>query len=259
MGRLFGPLVVLALAVSAVGCSVLGEEEKLGDGARCANNEECGSGVCTTDELCAPSSCDCGGDTCQSGGERSGDCADGRVCVTSTSLVEDFGMFFSMENDNDGYCQLPCGAGCPEHHLCSSDFCVPERGWADPVPTVTWSGATTGMLTGKDAIQMVPLERGQPVTLQATATSATNSEINSFAWNLVDESGVPVASMGETVELMIAPEGSFHRAELTVTDAKMRSSMLQVIFEGCTGSGEQCGYEGRGCCNDCDRATNVCN
>jgi len=168
-------------------------------------------------------------------------------------------MFFSMDNDNDGYCQLPCGDGCPEHHLCSADFCVPEHGWADPVPTVTWSGAASGMLSGKDAIQMVPLERGKSVSLEATASSATNAAISSFAWNLVDESGQPMASTGDSVELSIAPEGSFHRAELTVTDAKKRSSMLQVIFEGCSGTGEPCGYEGSGCCSDCDRATNVCN
>jgi len=34
---------------------------------------------------------------------------------------------------------------------------------------------------------------------------------------------------------------------------------MYVIFNGCSGVGEQCGYQGSGCCTSCDTATNVCN
>ena len=75
----------------------------------------------------------------------------------------------------------------------------------------------------------------------------------------MDESGTQTPSTGETVDVTIAPGGSFSRAELTVTDAKMRGGVLYVIFEACSGAGEECGYQGSGCCsNSCDDASNSC-
>jgi hypothetical protein len=60
------------------------------------------------------------------------------------------------------------------------------------------------------------------------------------------------------VAVTIPEGGSFTRAELTVTDAKMRAGLLYVVFEACSGTGGQCGYQGSGCCNGCDDASNLC-
>lgn len=253
-------LWALVLSSLSLGCSVLPQEdEKIADGAHCTESAQCKSGNCTRDELCSATHCDCPGDSCSANGEHSQDCESAALCVLSTNLVEDVGQFFSGDSDNDGYCQLPCTAGCPEHFTCSGQFCAPIVGWADPVPSASWSGAAEGTVTGKSAEMKVPLERGKLVTVTASATSPTGSKISSFAWNLVDETGVPTPSTGETVDVTIAPGGSFRRAELTVTDAKMRGGVLYVIFEACSGAGEECGYQGSGCCsNSCDDASNAC-
>jgi hypothetical protein len=250
---------VLALAAMSAGCSVLPhEDEKVADGLHCTEAAQCKSGFCTRDELCAASSCDCPGDSCNANGEHSGDCDNAALCVASTNVVEDIGQFFSGDRDNDGYCQLPCDAGCPEHFACGGDFCVPIVGWADPVPSARWSGAAEGALTGKGAEQTVPLERGKGVTLTASATSPSDASIASFAWTIVNESGLRTPSNGETVDVTIEPSGSFSRAELTVTDAKMRAGLLYVIFQGCSGAGDECGFQGSGCCNGCNDANNLC-
>jgi hypothetical protein len=180
------------------------------------------------------------------------------LCVLSTNVVEDIGQFFSGDRDNDGYCQLPCSAGCPEHFACGGEFCAPIPGWADPVPSASWSGAAEGTVTGAGAEMKVPLERDKPVTLTASATSPADAKISTFGWNLVDESGTQTTSTGETVDVTIAPGGSYRRAELTVTDAKMRAGLLYVIFEACSGAGEECGFQGSGCCSSCDDASNSC-
>jgi hypothetical protein len=248
--------VVLAWTM---GCGIVPEEEsKLADGARCDEAKQCQSGVCTRDALCAPSVCDCPGDSCPAQGAHSADCGSEWVCVASTNLIEGVGEFFGAGNDNDGYCQLPCSAGCLDHYLCSGDFCVPEVGWADPVPSVTWSGAAEGALTGKGAETTVEIEREKAVALSASASSPSGSKIESFSWNLVDDSGIPTMSSGAMVDLTIDAEHTFRRAELTVSDAKMSASLLYVIFQACSGNGEPCGFEGSGCCKACDTATNLC-
>jgi hypothetical protein len=247
------------LSSVCLGCSILPhEDEKVADGEHCTDGKQCKSGNCTRDELCAATACDCPGDSCAANGEHSGDCEAAALCVTSTNVVEDIGQFFSGEQDNDGYCELPCDAGCPEHFACGGQFCVSILGWADPVPSATWSGAAIGSVSGQGAQMNVPLERGKLVTLTASATSPANASISSFAWSLVNESGSQTPSTGESVDVTIPPGGSFTRAELTVTDAKMRAGLLYVIFEACSGAGEQCGYQGSGCCNGCDDASNLC-
>jgi hypothetical protein len=168
-------------------------------------------------------------------------------------------MFFSGDQDNDGYCQLPCSAGCPDHYACGGQFCEPILGWTDPVPSVTWSGAAEGTLSGKDGSMTVNIEHAKTVSLVASATSPVDSAIKSFDWTLVNgDSGERLMSSGENVDLMIDPGGSYRRAELTVTDAKLRASTMSVVFQSCSGAGEECGYQGSGCCNSCDSATNLC-
>jgi hypothetical protein len=252
-------VLVLVLAAWCAGCGILPEEPtKLADRAHCEKADQCKSGYCSSDGLCAPSSCDCSGDTCPANGQHSSDCASNELCVLSTSIVEDIGQFFSGDKDNDGYCELPCTQTCPEHFSCGGEFCTPILGWADPVPSVTWSGGAEGMLTGKGAEQMVPLEHGKPVILTASAESPQGTKLKPFAWTVVNDSGERAESTGESVDLTIDPGGSFRRAELTVSDEKSRSSILYVIFNACSGTGEECGYQGSGCCTSCDDATNLC-
>jgi len=252
-------LWALVLSSVCLSCSALPhEDEKVADGAHCTESAQCKSGNCTRDELCSATPCDCPGDSCSASGEHSGDCESAALCVLSTNLVEDFGQFFSGDSDNDGYCQLPCEAGCPEHFACGGQFCTPIVGWADPIPSASWSGAAEGTVTGAGAEMKVPLERGKLVTLTASASSPVGAKIGPFAWNLVTESGTSTPSTGKTVDVTIEPGGSFSRAELTVTDEKMRGAVLYVIFEACSGAGEQCGYQGSGCCSSCDDASNLC-
>jgi hypothetical protein len=253
-------LFALVLGSLSVGCSVLpAEDQKLDDGSRCQQAKECRSGYCSADELCAPSSCDCAGDSCRADGEPSSDCGSQWVCVPSTSIVEDVGMFFSGDKDNDGYCQLPCSAGCPEHFACGGSFCEPVIGWANPVPSVAWSGAAEGMLGGTDASMTVNIEHAKTVSLVASATSPTDTPIKSFDWTLVNgDSGERLTSTGDSLDLMIDPGGSYRRAELTVTDTKLRAGTTYIIFQSCSGRGEQCGYQGSGCCTSCDDATSLC-
>jgi hypothetical protein len=255
------PLLALLLASLSASCAVLPkEDEPLEDGSHCQDGKACRSGTCTIDELCAPSSCNCTGDACNANGEASSDCDSKWVCVASTSIVEDIGMFFSGDHDNDGYCQLPCSAGCPEHYACGGQFCEPILGWTDPVPNIAWSGAAEGTLSGKDASTTVNIERAKTVSLVASAKSPVDSAIKSFDWTLVNgDSGERIMSSGDSVDLMIDPGGSYRRAELTVTDTKLRASTMYVVFQSCGSLGEQCGYQGSGCCNSCDSATNLCN
>jgi hypothetical protein len=258
MRRTFWPVWALALSLCASCLGLHEEETKLADGTRCADGKQCKSGVCTRDELCAPSLCDCPGDSCSANGDHSKDCESQSLCVVSTNIVEDVGQFFSGEKDNDGYCQIPCSAGCPEHFSCAGQFCVTETGWADPVPSASWSGAVEGSVTGKSAEMKVPLEHGKVVSLKGSATSPTDTKIDSYSWTVVNDSGERTPTTGDSVDVTIDPGSSFRRAELTVTDAKMRGGVLYVIFEACGGAGEECGYEGSGCCGGCDTASNLC-
>jgi hypothetical protein len=250
----------LGVALVGSGCGLVpAEDTKRADGERCSTNDECRSGTCTTNELCAHNSCDCPGDSCPANGAHSADCGSKWVCLTSTSIVEDVGQFFSGDTDNDGYCELPCSEGCPEHYFCGGQYCVPDQGWVSPVPTISWSGAQEGMETGKGASTTLRVEPGKTVALEASAESPTGVAIAAFAWNLVDSSGLQTQTSGASLDVTLAPADGFRRAELTVTDAKQRAALSYVIVEACLGAGMDCGFQGSGCCTSCDDATNICN
>jgi hypothetical protein len=228
-------LGMLSVWSSFVGCLPLPgteeEPEKLEDGAECTEKSECRSNNCTRDGLCAASWCECSGDTCAANGEHSADCSPEALCIGSENVVETIGQFFSGENDNDGYCQLPCSAGCPEHFECGGDFCRPIPGWADPVPSVSWSGAAEGSLSGSAAEEKVPLEPGQVVTLTGSGMSPVGSKIESFAWTLVTDDGARAESSGATLDVTLDADDSYRRAELRIADAKLRGAVIYVIFE----------------------------
>jgi hypothetical protein len=232
------------------------DQPKVNDGALCSQDDDCTSGFCTTAQLCAPSACNCPGDACGPQGKRSSACADGWVCVDAKSLFDPVREFFGGKPPKDrGYCQPLCSQTCPEHYTCSGGtFCAPEQDWANPVPSVSWSGAVTGnSMLDSTTIQV---EQHATVYLKASATSPTDEAIASFQWNVVDDSGAQVTSMGPELELQV--DGSYKRADLTVTDARNRSTMLSVTFDSCSGTGVTCGYQGSGCCQSCDATTNLC-
>jgi hypothetical protein len=239
------------------GCSVLAEDPKRGDAEPCETREDCKSGICTGDNLCGASSCDCPGHDCAAKGSRSNDCDARQVCVVSTSIVEDLGMFFSNDSDNDGYCQFPCSGGCPAHYHCdpSADFCVSELGWADPIVTLRWHGDAEGSVSGTGQSLTVPLERGQMVSLEASAHSPIDARL-SFAWQLIDESGNTEQTTGVSLDVTLT--GEFERAELTVKDDKQHASAIYVMFQACMGAGTACDAFNMSCCGTCNAATGTC-
>ena len=225
-------LSLVLLPLLSVGCSVLAEDPKRNDAEPCQAGTDCKSGICTSDGLCGASSCDCPGHDCAAKGSRSNDCDARQVCVVSTSIVEDVGMFFSDDSDNDGYCRFPCSAACPEHYSCAAgaDFCVLEQGWADPVPTISWRGAADGSVSGADQTATVAIERGQAVSLTGSGTSPIGAPL-SFAWQLVDASGHTEQASQATLEVTL--DGDFRRAELTVSDDRHHASVVYAVFEDC--------------------------
>lgn len=261
--RLTRAFCILVVANSLLGCelaTLIAEDEDepgLDDGSFCTENDECESGTCTSSQLCAHSWCECPGDTCAGSGDPSPDCNKDWVC-TDNKFFDGFREFFGGDPaENRGYCQAPCAPGCPEHYVCEGgQFCLPDRQWAAPVPTIQWTGAASGTLTGKSATETVTVEEDQAVVLSASATSPTKTDIQSLRWNLVTGSGT-VESTEASVEVMV-PAGSFLRAELSVLDERSRTGFASVIFEPCGGAGKTCGYEGSGCCNGCADATNTC-
>jgi hypothetical protein len=127
------------------------------------------------------------------------------------------------------------------------------------VPSIAWTGALDGMLSGKNANMMYDLEPGKTVSLVASATSPSGTDIPTFKWNLYDDNGVADTPTGTKVDLQIEPGHGFARAELTVVDAKMRSETLSISFQACLGAGQTCGYQGSGCCSrTCDSTANTC-
>jgi hypothetical protein len=253
---------VLAVGLWGSGCiEVPGtqhEDERLDDGSVCETNDDCKSRLCgIVTKMCSHSTCDCPGDACDAQGEASSDCAHGWVCVYYESIFEDIGQVFNVEHDmNGGYCQPLCEAGCPEHYTCAGRFCKPDDHWTYPVPKVTWSGAATGELTGRDQMIDVDVQHDQSVQLSASATSPIDAEIKMVQWMLisnVDRTEV----MGNDAELSV-DAGSFTRAELTVIDADGRAGLMYVSFNACSGPGDACGYQGSGCCNGCDSTGTTC-
>jgi hypothetical protein len=231
------------------------------DGARCDVDDDCRSGTCTSMKLCAHSRCDCPGDTCTEGGEVSSDCAKGWRCVYYDSLLEDIGAFFGQERDYDGgLCQVPCTAGCPEHYMCSPGgiWCEPDWQWVYPVPTIRWTGAANGMLTGRDQTTNVTLEIGKSVTLTAEATSPLGMSIDDFVWTASDWNGATTQVKGHTTTFMLEEQQSSGRVDLQVMDPDSRTGVISVQFQGCSGTGEMCGWQGSGCCAGCDEKKEFC-
>ena len=155
---------------------------------------------------------------------------------------------------DQGYCHLPCTTTCPEHYYCNGTSCVPNRDWVDPVVTVSWSGAITGTATYDTS---VPLESGKTVHVTASATSPLDIPLEPLEWTIARSTGERVESLGGDVEFTLLDE-SYVRVELIARDTEFNSVALHVVFQSCLGAGTQCGYDGSGCCNGCDRDANVC-
>jgi hypothetical protein len=78
-------------------------------------------------------------------------------------------------------------------------------------------------------------------------------------WTTVSEAGDYETHEGTSVNVVV-PEGAggYRRVELMASDAEHRSAMITVIFESCLGPGAMCGFQGSGCCDGCDDATDTC-
>lgn len=239
------------------GCLVVGEEQEPpnNDGEVCDTDADCSSGVCASYHLCAHSRCNCPGSTCTSGGEVVDACKEGWLCSDAESIFDGAEEFFGGTPAKDqGYCHLPCTATCPEHYYCNGTSCVPNRDWVDPVVTLSWSGAVSGTATHDETIQ---LAAGSTIHVTASATSPWDVPLEPFAWTIARSTGERVDSSGADVGFTLQDE-SYVRVELTVRDTEFNSANLNVVFESCRAAGTQCGYEGSGCCNGCDRDANVC-
>jgi hypothetical protein len=233
---------------------------KLPDGARCESKEDCKSGGCNRNKLCAHSRCDCPGSTCDAAGERSKDCSDGWLCVYYEGIFEDVGVVFGFDRDLDGgACKPLCEGGCPEHYLCTDGrYCTADPYWADPIPSITWSGDSEGNASGRGQNRETALELGKSVTIQAQASSPIGAEIRDFTWTIVSSSGARTMLENTTIDLTLEMDLSYKRAELTVVDADGRGGDLAISFKGCFGPGTTCGYQGSGCCNECNDERTHC-
>lgn len=265
--RVEGWLVVVVAAWVMPACLVPGledpfaEDEPSGatDGAECDSDDDCKSGSCLMrTRLCAPSFCNCPGEDCPAGGAPSKDCSDNAVCVYYEDIFESAGEIFDIEHDmNGGYCRPLCSKGCPEHFVCSDGtYCTADTDWAAPSATVSWSGPVTGTFTGRYQTTMVNVEYDQPITVVGSGESPLGRSVT-MSW-MVHSARELTTPVGDSVTVMVEAGFNSARVELLVNDGDGRSSMATVIFGGCTGVGDACGYEGGGCCNGCDRDSNTC-
>jgi hypothetical protein len=252
---------MLGLALlGSVGCGAFGEPEQT-DGDVCERDDDCESGYCTLASVCSHARCDCPSGSCAPSGEETDDCRDGWVCIGHESIFEPVVDFFGGQpNDSDGYCMPRCADGlCPEHYLCSGELCTPDAFWAYPVPAIAWSGAASGEADGRGSSMSVTVEEGSTLSLTGSATSPMGTEITTLAWTTNSQSGEHASFEGPTIVITVPTgAGSFRRAELTATDARGRTGLLDVVFQACFGTGTTCGYEGSGCCTSCDDATDTC-
>lgn len=90
-----------------------------------------------------------------------------------------------------------------------------------------------------------------------TAESPIDTGIDRKTWKTTLGTGEREEFDSDTIEVVV-PDRSYVRAEFSASDANHRSANLTVIFESCNGVGEACEYQGSGCCNGCDSATNTC-
>lgn len=244
----------------ASACGLFGED-KLTDGDVCSTGDDCETGVCTSASLCSHSRCECPSGYCPDmGGEESPDCRDGWVCVQYDSIFDPLKEFFGgMPNPSDGYCQPSCAAGCPEHYICDGELCSADLEWATPEPTIVWSGAVEGELTGRDQMTTVVVEEGSTIAVSGSAESAVGAPIVTLAWTTVSSAGDFMYFDGASIETMIPMgAGDYRRVEFDATDEQGRTGHISVIFEACTGAGGVCGWEGSGCCDGCETASNTC-
>lgn len=230
------------------------------DGAECDSDDDCKSGGCLMhSRLCAPSYCTCPSADCPSGGQASSDCSANAVCVYYEDIFESVGEVFNVEHDmNGGYCRPLCEKGCPEHFNCSSDgrFCEADHDWTYPTPTIEWSGPVTGTVSGNSQSQSVQVEYDRPIVLKASGSSPLDEDLV-FEWT-INDSRMETKHVGLTADIVVQSGLNSARAELHAIDDDGRSGIATVIFEGCSGTGDTCGYEGSGCCNGCDRGANTC-
>jgi hypothetical protein len=226
-------LALAGLAMFGASACGLFTDEPLTDGDVCSVDDDCETGVCTTANLCSHSSCECPSGYCPEKGEQSPDCRDGWVCVRYDSLFDPLKEFFGgMRNPSDGYCQPSCDAGCPEHYVCDSEeLCSPDATWVSPEPTITWSGAVAGELSGRDQTTTVMVAAGSTITLTGSAESPTGAAIVDFAWTTVSGSGDYMYFYEPTIQTMIPEVGDYRRVELDVTDDKARVGHISVVFE----------------------------
>lgn len=249
------PMLAAVALLGASSCGLFGDGPQT-DGQVCSVDDDCSTGVCTSADLCSHSHCECPSGNCMIGGEQTSDCLDGWVCVGYDSVFDPIKEFFGgTPNPSDGYCQPSCEAGCPEHYFCGSDgeLCQPDTEWVRPVPTIAWSGPVSGELSGHEQMTTVTVEEGSTITLTGSAMSPTGVAITSLEWTV---DGEPVETESPTIEATV--DDYFTNVELTVIDERSRIAILWVTFEACVGAGGTCGYQGSGCCNGCDDATNTC-
>jgi hypothetical protein len=242
-----------------LGCGLFGVEAQT-DGEVCSTEDDCSTGVCTSGNLCSHSRCECPSGNCAAGGEQTDDCLDGWVCVGYDSILDPVKEFFGgTPKPDDGYCQPSCAAGCPDHYVCSDEFCTPDVSWAYPVPTISWTGAATGELSGRDQSMTVVVEGGSTISLTGSAESPSGAAIVSLDWTTVSEAGDYASFAGTMIETTVPTgAGSYHHVELDVADDQHRGGHITVTFEACLGPGSTCGYAGSGCCGSCDAGTNSC-
>lgn len=100
-------LLSFVLAALFVGC-ILSAKHNLPDGTACSASGDCKSGNCL-DSICDGSKCSCPGNSCNTEGSSSSDCAAGWVCVHS--------LGFTLGGIADK-CQPLCSAPCPTNWVC---------------------------------------------------------------------------------------------------------------------------------------------
>jgi hypothetical protein len=230
------------------------------DGAECEADDDCKSGACLNhSRLCAPSYCTCPSADCPAGGQASSDCSDNAVCVYYEDIFESVGEVFMVEHDmNGGHCRPLCEKGCPDHFTCGSDgrFCQADSSWNYPIATIGWSGQVTGTFSGRLQTHSEMVEYDKPIALMASGSSPLGKELR-FEWT-INDSRMDRMSSATSEQIVVESGQNSARAELHAIDDEGRSGIVTVIFQGCTGAGQACGYEGSGCCNGCDRDANTC-
>lgn len=225
-------LLALLSAASACVIDPLSDEKSgAADGARCNENEDCRSGRCQENKLCAHSLCDCPGDSCAEGGEKSADCSSGWLCVYYSSIIGDIGEVFGVDHDLDaGSCQPLCSAGCPAHYTCQGGtFCAADWYWAHPIPTIRWTGCAEGSLTGREQQTQVSLAVGCEVMLSAEADSPVDMPMT-YEWTLSNWSGETMQVEGKTATFVLGENDSSGRADLRVRDSDSRDGTISVSF-----------------------------